>query len=126
MSLMLVTLQEASDHLRRDTSDDDLDLTAKIYAASAAVKNYIGDSTKLWEVSTDEFGEDQLDSNGDPIYAEDSNGRILRFEVRAATLLMVAFLYRLRDDNQDEAYEQGYLPKPVTALLYPLKTFGIA
>ena len=41
MSVMLVRLQEASDHLRRDTTDDDNDLTLKIKAASAAIINYL-------------------------------------------------------------------------------------
>jgi len=107
--VMLVSLQKASDHLRRDTSDDDNDLILKIHAASAAVINYLKDGATF----LDSAGEIEVDTNGDAVNVP--------FEVQAATLLMIGFLYKDRDENADGAYEMGYLPRPVMALLYPLR-----
>lgn len=137
----LVTLDEARRHLRLDTdvdsngdSPDDPDLRLKIAGASAAVLNYLKSRRNLWlrVYETDTAGDEVLDSNGDPvpavdtdgkpIYVVDSNGdRIIADPIKSATLLMLGFLYRDRDENADGAYEMGYLPKPVTALLYPLR-----
>lgn len=111
--VMFVTLQQASDHLRRDTTADNADLTAKIMAASQAVLNYI-------EQAGDSWG----DSNGDPI--EDSNGIALNvpYPIQIATLLMTGYLYRERDGSLE--YQNPiagfYLPVGVTALLYPYRT----
>lgn len=108
--MMLVTLEEASNHLRRDTDEDDNDLILKIHAASGAVLNYLKDGA---DVFLDTAGFPFLDSAGDLIGVP--------FEVKAATLLMVGYLYKDRDENADGAYQTGYLPMPVTALLYPLR-----
>lgn len=125
----LVTLKEAAGHLRLDVDSDgypdpDLvdigDLELKVAGASAAVLNYLK-SANLWELARDSNGEIIYDSNGDPEYAYDSAGKILRYEVRAAVLLMLGFLYRDRDDNREGSFDRGYLPMPVTALLYPLR-----
>lgn len=119
--MMLVTLQQASDHLRRDTTADDSDLTLRIHAASGAVMNYLKSSSP-YELEVDSNGAPILDSSGRVIPVLDSNQLpLVRWEVKAAVLLMVGYLYRLRDDNQDTAFERGYLPMPVTALLYPLR-----
>lgn len=141
----LVTLDEARRHLRLDDVSldsngdplplsDDPDLALKIAGASAAVLNYLKGYRNLWEREylADTAGFPLLtptgkpipveDSNGDPVYVIDSNGdRIIVDAVRSATLLMLGFLWRDRDENADGAYEQGFLPKPVTALLYPLR-----
>lgn len=105
---MLVTLDQAKDHLRIDTDDGDADLELKVHAASGAVLNYLKSSSPY-----------QLDENGDPILVD--GAPVTKFEVYAATCLMLGYLNRDRDDDSDKAYEQGYLPKPVTALLYPLR-----
>lgn len=106
--VMLVTLQQARDHLRSDSTDDDNDLTLKIHAASGAVLNYIRNGADIF---TDSSGEPVLDSNGGPIG--------IPYEVQAATLLMLGYLYKDRDGDPDKAYEYGYLPMPVMSLLYP-------
>lgn len=106
--MKLVTLQQASDHLRRDTSDDDNDLELKIEAASEAVMAYLKSGA---DVFTDTAGEVPTDSAGDPL-------GVPRW-AQAATLIMLGYLYKLRDNNEDNAFAQGYLPAPVTALLYP-------
>lgn len=138
----LVTLQEAKDHLRTgeellDTqgdADGDADLALKIAGASAAVLNYLKSYRNVWvqEYETDTDGQWVLDSNfdripatdtdGKAIYATDSNGqRIVSDPIKSATLLMVGYLYKDRDENPEDAYQPGYLPAPVTALLYPLR-----
>lgn len=104
--VMLVTLQQASDHLRRDTTDDNTDLTLKIEAASDAVLNYLKSD-----------GEDYLDSSGDVVAENVPNA------VRMATLLLVGVFYSNRDNSTE--FERGYLPPVVTALLYPLRAPAI-
>lgn len=109
---MLVTLQQASDHLRRDTTDDDTDLEDKIMAASNIVLNYVG-------AGADDFiNSSNVDSTGNPIIPR---------AVQAATLLMIGYLYKNREPADPKTmteiqYMLGYLPMPVTALLYPYRT----
>jgi len=78
--VMLVSLAQASEHLRRDTTDDDADLTIKIKAASLAVLNYISDHSFL-----DSAGEPEVDSAGDPINVPEP--------IQSAVLLLVGNLY---------------------------------
>jgi hypothetical protein len=107
----LVTLAEASAHLRRDTTADDADLDDKIMAASQIVLNYIGDG------ADDFLNTANVDSSGDPI---------IPAAVKAATLMMVGVLYRIRDGESGIVNpmfkEQGMLPLAVVALLYPYRT----
>lgn len=118
---MLVTLEEASDHLRRDTTDDDNDLTLKIQAASRAITNYLKSSSP-YQPEVDTAGDPIIDSAGDIVYAVDSSGdKIPLPEVRLAVLYLVGIYYRDRDGEEMDKWELGYLPKPVTALLYPLR-----
>ncbi|AXF51958.1 MAG: hypothetical protein [Caudoviricetes sp.] len=119
--MMYVTLARAKQHLNMDHDLDDPLIEAYIGAASEAVKNYLK-SASPYEVERDSNDDPVFDSSGDPIYAVDSSGdKIVRYSVVAATLLMVGFLYKDRDENPDSAFERGYLPKPVTALLYSLR-----
>lgn len=105
--MMLVTLQQASEHLRRDTDTDDCDLILKIEAASQAVVNYL-------KSGADDF----LDSSGEPI--TDSSGDILvPRPIQIAVLMMVGFLYKERDGEAD--LQHGYLPQSVMSLLYPYR-----
>lgn len=110
--MMLVTLQQASDHLRRDTDADDTDLTDKIMAASQMVMNYIEDAG--------EWG----DSAGEPFV--DSSGLALNVPpaIQAATLMTIGWLYRERDGSLEYVTPIAgfYLPIGVTAILYPYRT----
>lgn len=119
---MLVTLQQARDHIRSDTNADDADLTMKIEAASDAVIGYLD-------------GYIPVDTNGDP--AVDSHGDIVGVPARAmtrikqATLLTIGYFYKERDGSQEFAVpkEFGYgypLPQGATALLFPLAKIGPA
>lgn len=124
--MMYVTLARAKQHLNMDHDQDDVLIDAYIRAASEAVKNYLK-SGSAYDVERDSNDDPVLDSSGDPIYAVDSNDdKIVRYAVQAATLLMVGFLYKDRDENPDEAFAQGFIPKPVTALLYALRDPALA
>lgn len=119
--MMYVTLQRAKQHLNMDHDQDDVLIEAYIGAASEAVKNYLK-SASPYEVERDSNDDPIVDSSGDPIYAVDSSGdKQVKYAVQAATLLQLGFLYKDRDENANNAYDIGYLPRPVTALLYPLR-----
>ena len=128
--MMYVTLARAKNHLEMDHDDDDSLITVYIQAASGAVKNYIK-SASVYEVDRDTNDDPILDSNGDPTYVLDSGGdKIVRFEVEAAVLILIGYLYKDRDNNGNTAigggFTAGYLPQPVTALLYPLRDPALA
>lgn len=119
--MMYVTLDRAKRHLNMDHDQDDVLIEAYIAAASEAVKNYLK-SASPYEIERDSNDDPILDSSGDPTYVVDSSGdKLVKYSVQAATLLQLGFLYKDRDENADGAYNMGFLPKPVTALLYPLR-----
>lgn len=125
--IVLVTPEEAIAHLKITDADVDmLDLQLKINAASKTVLNYLA-GANFYEFEVDINNVPVLDTAGDPIYAETSSGdRIVMYEVQAAVLLMLGYLNRDRDADEDKAFEMGFVPRPVTALLYPLRTPSIA
>ncbi|MEC9246285.1 MAG: head-tail connector protein [Pseudomonadota bacterium] len=87
--------------------EDDTLLDAYIEAASAAVINYLKDQAEVIL---------NLDSGGDV-----PSGTEIPKEIETATILLVGHFYREPDGDTEEAFDRGYLPKPVTALLYPLR-----
>lgn len=130
---MLVTVQQASEHLRLDTMDDVADLTLKIKAASRSVLNYLKDHMLAYIPVTDEHGNPVLDSAGDIEYEIDSAGdRIVREEVQSAVLLVLGNLYIDRDGDAfvkgdyTERLGNESLPKAVHWLLDPLRTPSMA
>lgn len=125
--IVLVTPEEAIAHLKITDADVDmLDLQLKINAASKVVLNYLA-GANFYELEVDINNVPVLDTAGDQIYAETTDGdRIVMFEVQAAVLLMLGYLNRDRDSDEDKAFEMGFVPRPVTALLYPLRTPSIA
>lgn len=123
---MYVTLARAKQHLNMDHDQDDSLIDVYVRAASGAVKNYLK-SASPYEVERDINDNPILDSSGDPVYVVDSSGdRVFSYPVVSATLLMVGFLYKDRDENPDQEFQQGFLPRPVTALLYPLRDPALA
>ena len=133
---MLVTRQQAMDHLRIDDATaeaDDLDL--KILAASAVVLDYLeidadtytssdadSDDSDSGSDSGGEYGGSDSDSDSDSL--DDSEVEI-PYQMQAATLLLVGDMHRYRD-SACPAYAAATLPPHVRALLYPLKTFGLS
>lgn len=100
---MLVTLQEAKDHLRVDTTAEDADIELKIMGASQVVINYLALPSPFW-----------ADQAALELAAPES--------VKIAVLLLVGILYRDRDGVEMGDWEFGYLPFPVTSLLYHYRT----
>ena len=125
--MMFVSLEQASAHLRRDTTDDDEDLILKIEAASAAIAEYLRSGGSPYELELDSNGDPVLDSNGNEVPAADGNGDpIVRRQVMQATLLLVGDFYANREPSETDAFfastvGYGYLPRAVVALLYPLR-----
>ena len=105
-----VTLDEVKPSLRIDFDDDDALLSMLIEAATGAVINYL-------KSAADQY----LDSGG-----EVPSGMEIPAEIRFATIFLVGVMYRSPDQDQDGAFERGYLPMPVTALLYPLRDPALA
>lgn len=126
--IAFVTLAQAKRHLyilEEETADDAL-INALIAAASGAVKNYLKSASPFQPVLDSNY-DAEVDSNGATVYEVDSNGaKLVRAEVEQATLLLLGYFYKNRDDNPDNAFDRGYLPAPVTALLYPLRVPALA
>lgn len=124
--VMLVTLQQASDTVKRDQNHDDNHLTMLIEAASEAVLNYLKDG-RVYERTLGTDGLPVLDSNGDFVYELDSSGdRIPLAIVQRAVLYLVGVFYKNPDSDPDKEWQPGFLPAPVTAMLYPLRTPALA
>ncbi|MGP2500425.1 head-tail connector protein [Pantoea ananatis] len=109
MMLEFVTLEEAKAHLRVDTDADDQDLQLKIYAASAAVFDYIQGSR-----------EKVVGDDGKVIADAPELQR-----VKQATLILVGILDRIRSGEEENHYRQGQLPFSVTSLIYSLRSPSI-
>lgn len=127
--MMLITLEEAKAHLLMDHDADDADITDKVLEASGAVLTYLK-GAPVGQPERDEQGAIVKDSNGDVVYMQDSNGLVIRYEVKAAVKLLLGEFYKNRDATQDgeipAQWGYGYLPRPVVALLYPLRDPALA
>jgi len=94
----LVTLQDARNHIRTDSDADDAWFAVWIPAISQAVMSWLKEDWRAFEPILDENGNPLLDSNGDAIPFEDSDGdRTVKPMVRAACLIELAQQYRFRD-----------------------------
>jgi hypothetical protein len=102
---LLVSVAEAKERLRITTDAEDADIEALIHGASAAVMNYLGATEAAF-----------ADSD-----ASSSDGLTVPLEVQLAVLILTGTLYRDREGVEAKDWEHGYLPKPVIALLYPLR-----
>lgn len=110
-NIALISLAAAKEHIRIDEdADEDTDLQLKINAASQAVINYLKDRATV-VLSLDSSGEPEQDSSGEPTG--------IPANVQMAVLLLTGIFYRDRDGQEMSKWAPGYLPPPVTALLYP-------
>ncbi|MGA8121322.1 head-tail connector protein [Rouxiella badensis] len=103
--IMLVTLQEAKDHLRIDEDDGDPDLTLKIQGASAALLSYIQGSRDLIVNSAGELIEETNELS----------------RMKSALLVLLGYMDRNRGGEEGEKLSQGNLPFAVTMLIYDLR-----
>lgn len=105
--VMLVDLDTTKSRLRIDNDAEDDDLELLIKGASSAVLGYLN-------LALDHY--------------DDSSGEVADVPelVVNATVLLVGILYRDRDGEEMEKWDQGYLPRPVTALLYTLRDPALA
>ena len=96
----IVSLCQVKQALRIDHEDDDATLVLYINAATNAVVAYLKDPDLL-----------SVDSPPDAI-----DERVI-----ASIIMLVGYWYRAPDNNNDGAFERGYLPMPITAMLYPMR-----
>lgn len=47
-------------------------------------------------------------------------------DVKIATIMLIGIIYREPDGDAAKMFAQGYLPAPVTAMLYPLRDPALA
>lgn len=126
--VMLVTLEQAKDHLRVDNDDGDNDLTLKIHAASNAVLNFLKRSGLAYEYLLDTAGDIFYDTAGDPMFVLDSAGdKVVLPEVQAAVLIMLGVIYIDRDGQDfveggsSPTLGELHIPRTVKWLLDPLR-----
>lgn len=102
--MALVTLDQAKRHLRVWHDDEDDDVLEKADHASAIVVNYLNRDDLTW---TDA-------DNGSPPVKSDAP-----FEVQAAVLMVLDILWDVRNGGDIEyGQADGYLSKPITAILH--------
>lgn len=123
----LVTLDDARNHLRTDSTDDDAWIELWITAISQAVLLWLKDDWRAYVLMTDSNGDVITDSAGEPFPVEDSPGSpVVKPIVRAAVLVELAQQYRFRDGSGAAAvpshWGHGYtLGAGATSLLTPLR-----
>lgn len=109
----LVTIEQARTHLRTDSDADDAWLELMITVVSAAVFSWLKDEWRAYVPATDAEGNVIVDSNGDPIPFEDSNGYTVKPLVAGAVLVELAQQYRFRDGSDAAAvpshWGHGYI-----------------
>jgi hypothetical protein len=115
---LLVSVADTKARLRITHDAEDADLEMMIHGASAAVMNYLG-------VTEAVFQDSDYASSSEVVGSSDSEsegtGLSVPPEVELAVMVMVGILARDRDGVEMADWEHGYLPKPVIALLYPLR-----
>ncbi|SLT77595.1 Uncharacterised protein [Klebsiella quasipneumoniae] len=100
----LVTVPQAKEHLRIDDDAGDGDLLLKIQSGSAALLSYIQGSREL-----------VVSSDGNLIEGEPLK------RVQGALLILLGYLDRNRNGEEEEKLQQGELPFSVTMLIYDLR-----
>lgn len=127
----LITKQDAYEHLRldydSDGSPDDGWLDIFIPAVSEAVRVWLKDEWRPYQLELDSDGQPVLDSDGKPVVMLDSDGEpVVRAVVRAACLVELESQYRFRsgDASTEVPSHAGYgysLGRAATNLLAGLR-----
>jgi hypothetical protein len=120
--LELVTAEDARAQIYLDAPDSSGDpnglwLTIAIQAVSGAVQGWLKDDWRMYLESRDSTGAIVVDSNGDPVPAEDSNGPITHPTVRLAVLVELASQFRFREGEGDNGMGEGYMLSRVATQL---------
>jgi hypothetical protein len=113
--MMLVSLEKTKLRLRFDDAAADPDIELAIQGASRLVLQYIGDKA---EGFFDTTGEIALDTSG---VATD-----MPEDIQNATIYLAGWMIRNPDSDPDQSFEQGYLPRPVIAMLYHYRVPTVA
>lgn len=129
--LELVAIEDAREQLRLDSADNDPWLEIAIPAISEAVRMWLKADWRLYLPARDSGGAVIVDSDGNPVPAEDINGPIVHPTVRLAVLVELSSQFRFREGEGDNAVPadagHGYvLNKASTALLAPLRRPTVA
>jgi hypothetical protein len=107
--VMLVELEQVKHRIRFDHDEEDADIEFAINSASATVLNYL---------------------NLLPTAYDDSGGTLVAasvpFEVQTAVVHLVGIWKRDPSGVEMDKWQQGYLPAPITAILYPLRDPALA
>lgn len=113
---LLVTLEEAKEHLEMDHDASDDKIERMIHQASQIVLDHIKD--RALEI---------VDTSGELIVDSSGNSAV-PYNVQAAVLLMIGVLFgnRGEDGGQAAGFSEGYLPPGVRALLFGKRTPTIA
>lgn len=92
-----VTIEEVRAHLRVDTLLDDPWFETWVPVVEDAVRSWLKQPWRAYVPSG------AMDSQGNPIPAEDSNGPIVKPRVKGAVLVELAQQYRFRDGSDAAA-----------------------
>ncbi len=112
--LMLVSLEQASNYVHRDTTADDAELSLLVAAASQAVALHLASGSAYLDFLDSDLEAVQTDSDG---VAQE-----VPPVVQAATLFLTGWLYRNRDADPENVFKDGFMPYPVRLLLGPLRS----
>lgn len=108
----LVTLAQVKASLRMDAGDTDDDaLLGQLIAGSTRMV------IKYLKAAALPF------LNEDGTVKEDAN---IPADIQTAAIILVGFLFKNYASDEDEVFDRGYLPKPVTAILYPHRVPTVA
>lgn len=127
MSLRLITLQQAKEHLRVTWDDEDTQILEFIEVASNAIQIYMKSSMNAY-----------LLTNGEAPPILNGSSEVVDYDVppvmKGACKIYVGELFKNREGQQDGEiggvlgipHGYGYLPRPVVALLFPLRDPALA
>ena len=111
---MLVTVDQVRTALKLDSGESDTIIALYISAASRAVVRYLkGQAGTLLTIDS-------------PPNSPPDDLSAVPEDIQMATILLMGHFYNNPDGDPDHDWEQGYLPRPVTALLYPLRDPALA
>jgi hypothetical protein len=111
--MMLVTLARTRTRLKYDTTDFDADITFAIEAASRSVVTYLQEPS-----FADTAGDIPVDTAGIAIDVPE--------DVQTATIMLAGYFLRQPDRDAVQEWQMGFLPAPVTALLFPYRAPTLA